>query len=857
MERSIFSRGYKKQEWNFDHLSSLVGDLYSKLKTNEKGLSEEEALKRLNDYGPNEIKTKKEKILIFEFLGRFLNPLVIILLVIASFSFFFGDKISTIIISLMVLMSITLSFFQERRAESAAQKLEEMVQTMCTVVRNGKIKEIPLKSIVPGDIVDLSAGDIIPGDIRIVSSKDLFINQSSLTGESFPVEKFAEAQADKNTELLRLPNMAFMGSSVVSGIGMGIVIHTGQNTAFGNLSQKLIEASGKTLFDTQTKDFVWTMIKVMAIVVTAIMLIYALKRQNILESLLFALAVAVQITPETLPMFITINLSKGALAMSRKRAIVKRLNSIQNLGAMDILCSDKTGTLTLNEVVLQNHVNVWGEKDENVFIYGYVNCFYQTGTKNLINEAVLKHKREDLHGYKKIDEIPFDFERRISSVVVENKGEEFMVSIGAPEEIFKRCVNYDNRGKVEPINQSDKEQVLKEYYELGVEGYRVIAVAYKDIKEKKSNYSLEEEHNLILKGYMAFFDPPKSTAKASIDALREAGIEFKIVTGDSDVVTKKICNDLNIGICGVIVGSQIDSMSDEELSKASEDTTIFARVTPEQKERIIRCLRLKGHTVGFLGDGINDALSLRAADIGISVNNAVDVAKESASIVLLEKDLDALTEGILEGRKVFGNFMKYIRMTSMVNVGYMVTTIGASLVLPFLPMHPVQLLLNNYLYEVGQTAIPSDNVDSDYVKKPRKWRISSLVNFMTFLGPLSSIFDFIMFGILWWVFHAYANESIFQTGWFIQTMLAQVLLIFFIRTKKIPFLESRPSAFLVLMSIIILGIVLVLPFTSLAAPLHLVIMPWTFYPVVALIVLTYLMVVWFTKNLLTTKVEND
>lgn len=839
-----------------NYASTPLFTAFDALSSRNAGISGPEASQRLLIFGANEVEVSRDMLFIVDLAKRFVNPLVVLLVVIASFSYFFGDKISTLVIGAMVVMSVGLSFFQERRAHAAARKLGEMVQTTCAVIREGVINEIPLRRIVPGDMVNLSAGDMIPGDIRIVTAKDLFVNQSSLTGESFPVEKFAECAPEGTVISPQLRNMAFMGSSVMSGIGTGLVIRTGRHTAFGALTQKLVEVKGETSFDRQMKEFTWLMMRVIFVVVVAIIGIRAFQHRNMMESLLFALAVAVQITPETLPMIVTLNLSSGALAMSRKKVIVKRLNSIQNLGAMDVLCSDKTGTLTMNEIILERHVNVLGQEDEHVFMYGYINSFYQTGIRNLLNAAVLKHEREDLRGYEKLDEVPFDFERKINSVAVKKDNKVTFIAIGSPEEIIIRCTSYDEHGARRELRAEDHKKVLEEYLKLSAQGFRVLAVAHRPIDEKKT-YDTQDERELTLIGYMGFLDPAKPSAKEAVAALTREGVAFKIVTGDSELVTKKICNDLGIEVGTVVVGSELAALSDEKLSHLAEHTTVFARMTPEQKERVVKCLSLRGHTVGYLGDGINDALSLRAADVGLSVNNAVDVAKESAGIVLLEKDLQALTDGVLEGRKVYGNFMKYIRMTSMVNAGYMLSTTLASIVLPFLPMAPVQMLLNNYLYEVGQVGIPSDNVDTEYLRAPRKWHMRSVFLFMVTLGPVVSLFDFLMFGILWRFFGAGANVELFQTGWFLQTMLAQMLLIFAIRTRKIPFVESKPSTTLSALVFVIIAIVFALPYTPFAPALHLVAMPPLYYPALIALVAVYLVSVWGVKNWFITHIARN
>ena len=849
-------REYKKQNLDFDPAVLPIQELFSKMESRPEGLTTREALRRFAIYGPNDVYENREKPVFWDIVERFKNPFVLLLLAMAVLSFFFGNQIGVIVIVFMIVTNIALSFFQERKAESAAKKLQEIVETNCTVIRENFTLKKSLKYIVPGDIVSLRAGDIIPGDIRIIASNDLFVNQSSLTGESLPVEKFSECDGKVCSEPSKVRNMAFMGSSVVSGIGKGMVVRTGAYTSFGEISKKLAEMRNKTLFEKQTADFTIVMIRIIALVVTVILGIFALKHRGFAESLLFAVAIAVQITPETLPMVATLNLSRGALDMSKKKVIVKRLSAIQNFGAMDVLCSDKTGTLTQNEVVLEKHINVRGEDDENVFTYAYVNAFFQKGIKTLLNSSIVKHERKDLHDFTIINEVPFDFERKINSVIAKKKDVR-IIALGAPEEIIKRCTKYEDDGKEKTLQSSEHEKILEPYYSFSKQGFRVLAVAYKEIDErtKAKGYSTADESDLILRGYLAFLDPAKPSAKKAVDTLRSVGIDFKIITGDSELVTEKICADLGIPVGKVVLGTEFEHLSEEGLSHLCEEATIFARMTPEQKERIIRILRARGHVVGYLGDGINDALSLRAADIGISVNNAVDVAKESASIVLLEKDLQALADGILEGRKVFTNFMNYIHTVSMVNVSYMISFIGGALFLPFLPMSPLQVLLNNYLFEVTQTAYPSDNVDKENLRVPHRWKIRSLVKFMILFGAIFAIFNFITFWILWFVFGGNVNVAIFQTGWFIETLFAEILLIFVIRTKKIPFKKSEPSKFLVGMVGCVLALVLVLPFTPLAPILRLSHMPALFYLLMCILVCTFLTMVWFVKNWFLKRVE--
>jgi len=843
------TREYQHQNLDFDPATLPIAELYKKLESSEEGLTAREALRRFAMYGPNDVYENREKSIFEDILGRFKNPFVLLLLTMAALSYFFGNKLGVIVILFMIVTNIALSFFQERKAESAAKKLQEIVETNCMVVRENTSLVKPLKFVVPGDIVALRAGDIIPGDIRIISTNDLFVNQSSLTGESLPVEKFPECTDKTCLEPSKVRNMAFMGSSVVSGIGRGVVVRTGAFTSFGEISKKLAESRNKTLFEKQTTDFTVVMIRIIALVVTIILMIFAVQHRDLTESFLFAVAIAVQITPETLPMVATLNLSRGALDMSKKKVIVKRLSAIQNFGAMDVLCSDKTGTLTQNEVILEQYINVRGEDDKSVFDYAYINAFFQKGIKTLLNSSIVKHEREDLHEYEMLDEVPFDFERKINSVVVKNN-ERLIISLGAPEEILKRCAKYEDVGQKKTLQSSEHEKILEHYYRLSREGFRVLAVAYKEVEErsKEKKYSVDDECELTLRGYLAFLDPAKPSAKKAVDTLRSIGIDFKIITGDSELVTEKICNDLGIPVGKMVLGTEFEHLSEEGLSHLCEEATIFARMTPEQKERIIRVLRARGHIVGYLGDGINDALSLRAADIGISVNNAVDVAKESAGIVLLEKDLQALADGILEGRKVFTNFMNYIYTVSMVNVSYMISFIGTSLFLPFMAMSPIQILLNNYLFEVTQTAYPGDNVDKENLRVPHHWHIRSLVKFMIVFGGIAALFNFLMFRILWSFFGGAVDVALFQTGWFIETLFAEVLLILAIRTKKVPFRKSRPSKLLFSVIVSALIVALILPFSPIASALELTKMPVFFYPVMLAVVFSFLATVWYLKK---------
>ncbi len=840
-----------------DFASLSIEETLKKLNTLEKGLSSHEAHERLEEYGPNETAKRKKRTIIVQILSKFLNPLVIVLIIIGIFSLFFGEKISAFLILMMILLSVLLSFIQEYRSGKEADKLREMVRSTATVCRNGNPAEIKINEIVPGDVVDLFAGDMIPADLRIISCKDLFINQSSLTGEAFPVEKISNPLSEVSNYVTDLRNIAFMGSSVISGTALGVVVKTGAHTQFGQLAQRLSRINIQSNFDKGVHKFTWVMIKAMIFMVIFIFLINALKRGSILESLLFSLGVAVGLTPEMLPMIVAINLSKGAILMSKKKVIVKRLNSIQNFGAMDVLCTDKTGTLTLDEIVLERYCDVIRREDTGVLTASYINSFYQTGLKNLLDRAILKHRQLEVEKFKKVDEIPFDFSRKIMSVVVEMDGKHRLIAKGAPEEIFKRCAQYELDGDLLNMEYLILADLKEEYDRLSAEGFRVLAVAYKDIAEKKAVYTKDDESGLILKGYLAFLDPPKPSAKNAIKVLNKLGVEVKVLTGDNDLVTKKICQEVGLDTKILVTGERLEKMNDTELREACKSTNIFARLSPLQKERIIHALHDNGHTVGYLGDGINDAAALKAADVGISVDNAVDIAKESADIILLKKSLMVLEDGVILGRKTFGNIVKYIKMGSSSNFGNMFSMTGASMFLPFLPMLPIQILLNNFLYDLSQVAIPTDQVDEDYITKPRPWNVKSIAKYMVIIGPISSIFDFLTYGLMLYVFNCWNNPQLFRTGWFVESLCTQTLVIYIIRTAKIPFIESRPSRFLVFTSLFIVMVGIAIVFSPFAHGFSFVKPPSTYFIALFLMVVAYLILVQIVKQWFVKKWGND
>jgi Mg2+-importing ATPase len=800
--------------------------LLSRLESSLSGLTPEEAERRLEVYGRNELAKKHKHSVVVDFLLHFKSPLVIILIVAGLISGFLGETSNTIIIFTIVLISVILDFYQERKAENAAEMLKEAVTTTATVTRGGVKQEIKLHAVVPGDIIYLSAGDITPADARVISAKDLFINQSALTGESFPVEKTSTPMKTKNSSMTDWNNYLFMGTSVVSGTASAIVVKTGSTTEYGKIARKLVEKAPETEFEKGVKHFGFFMMRITLLMVILIFMINAFinhTNEGILNALLFAVALAVGLTPELLPMIVTINLSRGAIVMSKQGVIVKRLASIDNFGSMNVLCTDKTGTLTENKITLVLHVNPEGDNDDKVLLYSYLNSFYQTGLKSPMDEAILVHEKMDVSGYQKIDEVPFDFVRRRVSVVVESDRQRYFISKGAPEEILKVSSFCEINGLPVDLTEELRQRAEQKYYDLSSEGFRVLGVAYKKLKEEKSVYSIDDECDMVFMGFMAFLDPPKETAKESIRLLTQAGIELKILTGDNEQVTRKTCESLGLEIKGIALGSAISQMSDEALSRMVEEANVFARVTPVQKERIIALLKGNGHVVGFMGDGINDAPSLKSCDVGISVNNAVDVAKESADIILLKNDLTVLSKGVLEGRKTFGNTMKYIMMSVSSNFGNMFSFLGISLLLPFLgyaflPLLPIQILLNNLLYDISQSSITTDNVDAEYIEKPKRWDLDYIKSFMFTLGPVSSLFDFITFFIVIFFFLPTVpvgqQETLFQTAWFVVSLITQTLIVFVVRTRQSPFWKSKPGKYLILSSIALTAIALIIPFTD-------------------------------------------
>ena len=843
---------------------SLLGEASSKpveevlqmLGATANGLTEAEAVERLAKYGPNEVAREQRHTWWHRLWTASRNPLVILLTILATVSFATGDFRAGIVMVLMVVLGLGLRFVQETRADTAAAKLKAMISVTATVMRGGEAKELPIGLLVPGDVVKLSAGDMIPGDVRLISAKDLFVIQATLTGESLPVEKTEMPDTRPGVGLLERSNICFLGTSVESGAARALVVTTGPRTYFGQVACSLAGQQPETSFDRGIKRFTWLMIRFMLVMVPLVFLINGLTKHDWHQAFFFSMAVAVGLTPEMLPMIVSVCLSKGALAMSRKKVIVKRLNSIQNFGAMDVLCTDKTGTLTMDHVILEIYCDVFKKENLEVLRDAYLISYFQTGLKNILDRAVLQHQHVhqelSVERFSKVDEIPFDFSRRMMSVVVEGPdGQRQLLTKGAPEAVFKKCTHFESAGEILPMEPILVGDLVEQVNDLSEDGFRVLAVANKKV-EHRSAYSKADEDGLVLTGYLAFLDPPKETAGKAIAVLNQHGVTVKVLTGDNDLVTRKVCTEVGIRSDKILLGSEVEKMSDPDLSECVDRVNIFARLSPADKQRIVKALQKKGHVVGFMGDGINDAPALRAADVGISVDNAVDIAKESADVILLEKSLMVLEEGVLEGRKVFVNILKYIRMGASSNFGNMFSVLGASALFPFVPMLPIQVLTNNLLYDFSQVPIPTDNVGPQQTAKPRPWNIGEIAKFILFIGPISSIFDYTTYAMMWFIFKcnqlnlapppelaarfthaADADQSyaaaLFHTGWFVESLMTQTLIIHVIRTNLIPFVQSRASWQLTLTTVLIMAFGAYLPFSPLAATLGFVPLPQLYW----------------------------
>lgn len=849
---------------------------YSYFQTTKYGLTDDEVKVRQQLYGKNEVIHEQKKRPIIVFCKAFINPfigvltaLVVISLVIDVWMAEPGEQEWTgiIIISSMVICSAVLRFWQEWKAGEATSALMKMVKNSCSVKRIGipDEEEIDITELVSGDIVYLAAGDMIPADIRIIASKDLFISQSSLTGESEPVEKDPEAKDNRYRKgsVVELDNICYMGSTVISGSAKGIVFQTGINTYLGTIAKSIAGVRAQTAFDKGVSKVSFLLIRFMLIMVPFVFLINGVTKGDWFSAFIFAVSVAVGLTPEMLPMIISANLSKGAVAMSKKKTIVKNLNAIQNFGAMNILCTDKTGTLTCDNIVLEKYINADGSSDEKkrILRHAYFNSYFQTGLKNLMDKAILSHVKELQmehlkDSYKKVDEIPFDFTRRRMSVVIEdNQQKRQIITKGAMEEILAICSYAEFDGTVHRMTDEIRQKAITMSEQMNKEGMRVLAVAQKSFIEKEHDFVVGDETEMVLIGYLAFLDPPKASAANAIRQLHEHGVEVKVLSGDNEAIVKTIGRQVGINTSHSLTGPDIEKMTDDELKEHLPDTTLFSKLTPLQKTRIILLLQEQDNTVGFLGDGINDAAALRQSDVGISVDTAVDIAKESADIILLEKDLLVLEDGVLEGRKTFGNITKYIKMTASSNFGNMFSVLAASAFLPFLPMLPIHLLIQNLLYDISQTTIPFDRMDPEYLRKPRKWDASDLSRFMICIGPISSIFDIITYLVMWYAFgcNSPEHQTLFQSGWFIEGLLSQTLIVHMIRTRKIPFIQSRATWPVMGLTCFIMAVGIVIPFTRFGASIGLMPLPLSYFPWLIGILLSYcaltqVVKVWYIKR---------
>lgn len=835
----------------------------AQLKSHADGLSPKEAAARLARHGPNIVGHEVPLPVWLHLWHCYTDPFNLLLTVLATVSFLTADVKATVVIGVMVLLSTVIRFIQEHRSNRAAEALKALVSNTVTVQRQGR-QEIPIRKLVPGDLVMLSAGDMVPADCRVLAATDLFVAQAALTGESMPVEKFAHRcgqDGAAGTSPLEQNNLVCMGSNVVSGSATVLVVHTGDSSYFGALAAKATQTdAAPNAFQAGINSVSWLLIRFAAVMVPIVLLINGFTKGNWLEAFLFALAVAVGLTPEMLPMIVTSTLAKGAVLLSRKKVIVKRLDAIQNLGAMDILCTDKTGTLTQDKIALERHINAFGKPSDSVLNFAFLNSHYQTGLKNLLDRAILEHvevatELQLAQRYRKVDEIPFDFQRRRMSVIVSERDEQHqLICKGALEEVLAICTSVrreDEQGVQEqPLNQDVLAQIQHLARDLNQSGLRMVAVAMKDLPAEQQIYSVADEATLVLVGFIAFLDPPKESAAPALRALAAHGVGIKVLSGDSELVTAHVCGQVGLATGPVLLGTQVESMNDAELTQAVMAHQLFAKLAPLHKERIVLALRRQGHVVGFMGDGINDAPALRAADIGISVDSAVDIAKEAADVILLEKSLLVLDEGVIEGRATFCNMLKYIRMTASSNFGNVLSVLVASAFLPFLPMLPLQLLVQNLLYDISQIGIPFDNVDAELVSQPLQWRPANIGRFMVFFGPVSSVFDLTTFAVMWWVFGAntLAQQSLFQSGWFVEALLTQTLIVHMIRTPKLPWLQSRASVWLTMMTSAVMVLGVWLPMGPLADDFKLQKLPLAFFPWMGGIVLAYMVLTTLMKR---------
>ena len=824
------------------------------------GLTSTEAAQRLAQYGANRLAPVTQRWVVLQFLAHFKNPLVLVLLVAAGISALTGDVTGALIIGLIVLMSVTLDFVQAYRAGRAAEQLALKVAVTASVLRDGQPCELPVTQLVPGDVVLLSAGNLVPADARLIEANDFFVNQAQLTGEPFPVEKKAAAGPTTDAASLAADDWSldradsvFMGGSVVSGSARVLIGRTGSNTSLGQIAVSLATEAPPTAFEIGTRRFGMLIMRLTLLLVLFTLLVNVAFHRSLLESFLFAVALAVGLTPELLPMVVSVTLTRGALRMAALKVIVKRPSAIQDMGAMDVLCTDKTGTLTEAKIRLERHVDACGQSRPQVLTLAYLNSYFESGLKSPLDDAILAHEEIDVSAWRKIDEVPFDFERRRVSVLVQSAQGRRLVVKGAPEDVLRLCTQYqDSSGASVALDASARERIDALFDSLGQEGFRALGIAWRDVALDHPHAVVSDESELVFAGFAAFLDPPKASAARALNAMAASGVAVKIVTGDNERVTRHVCTELGVPINGVLTGTEVATMNDDALRARVESVNLFCRVNPSQKNRIILALKARGHVVGYLGDGINDAPSLHTADVGISVEGAVDVAKQAAAMILLEKDLMVLHKGILEGRRTFGNVMKYIMMATSSNFGNMFSMAAATLFLPFLPMLPLQILLNNLMYDVSEVTLPLDNVDEEDLAQPKRWDMGFIRNFMLTIGPISSLFDFLTFYLLIRLFHA--HETLFRTGWFVESIATQVLVIFVIRTRRNP-LHSHPHRWLIGTSLAVVLSAMLLPFTPLAPYLGFTPLPPSFFGLLAVLLLLYLLMVegakqWFYRRLM-------
>jgi Mg2+-importing ATPase len=841
-EKDIFY--YAKKEKN---------EIISDLETSIDGISNDEAKKRIALYGRNVLLDHKKTNIFWQFLSHFSSPLILILLLAAIISFLLKEISEAVIIIVMVLLGVLLDFGQEYSADKALKELIAKVSNTTTVIRNGEKREVEISELTYGDILFLSSGDMVPADARVISAEDFFVNQSSITGESYPSEKNEYIVSGKYDSLTDLGNIVFMGSNVVSGSANAVIVRIGTKTEYGKIADKLADAPTESNYENGIKNFGFFLAKIIFFLVTVIFFINAFLKQDLLQSFMFAVAIAVGVTPELLPMIMSVTMTVGSKKMSKKGVIVKRLSSIPNFGSMNILCTDKTGTLTENQISIVKYVNFSGFDDESVLYLAYLNSSFQTSIKNPIDDAVVRHKIFDVEKIKKIDEIPYDFYRKRMSIVVEIDNERKFITKGAPEEIYHCVSQYRDGSILKPFTEDIKKRSFDFYQELSRDGFRVLTVATKTLNDKKTVYDKSEEKEMVFEGFIAFLDPPKKDVREVIKELNELGVSIKIITGDNELVAKKICHDVGIEEARILLGRDMDKLSDDALKIRAEHVNIFARCSPDEKSRIIKALKSNNNTVGYLGDGINDVPSLKSADVSITVDCAVDIAKESADIVLTQKSLLDLKDGIIEGRKTFGNTMKYIMMALSSNFGNMFSAAGASLFLPFLPMLPIQILLNNFIYDFSQVTIPSDQVDKEWILKPKKWDNHFVKKFMYVFGPISSIFDFTTFFLLFYVFKS--SPAVFQTGWFMESLATQTLVVHIIRTKRMPFIKSCASLPLILSTFLLVAVGWIIPYTPLGIFFKFAPLPWHIVLILIGIVVFYLMSVEIVKRMFYKRVE--